>query len=292
MPVITTSEQLVTYPVRRINVQRELRRDRSVAPSELLDNLRRASNRLSYRLVDFVDEACLSDGEGGLSEGGPSEEPAGLSCEPEEFDALESLLQNTAPGPQSCSYLSAGQSFSGIQRLSTSTSSTRPEDWRLVVRIQGIDLSKGYVCGVMEATNIPQAASTVVTFWEGEVVDNMHHTFFTQKWGATRDIDLKHWRKFQEGFSEMNSEVVRCAGRSTQLSTSPFVFMRWKEILFASHESFGLTIAGFYYVCLDRRSGSISGYYFDPNSAPFQYISLEPVTSPNGGMSFGAYALC
>lgn len=39
----------------------------------------------------------------------------------------------------------------------------------------------------MEATNIPQAAAApVVTFWEGEIVDNLNHTFLTQKWGATR----------------------------------------------------------------------------------------------------------
>jgi hypothetical protein len=40
----------------------------------------------------------------------------------------------------------------------------------------------------MEAMNIPQATSPVITFWEGEVVDNLNHTFITQKWGATRCV--------------------------------------------------------------------------------------------------------
>jgi hypothetical protein len=39
----------------------------------------------------------------------------------------------------------------------------------------------------------------------------------------------------------------------------------------------GLTIAGFYYVCFDRQSGGIDGFYYDPNSSPFQ-ASPAPCT--------------
>ena len=63
-------------------------------------------------------------------------------------------------------------------------------------------------------------------FLQGEIVDNSNHTFLTQKWGATRDTDLKHWRKFMRGFAPMEPDVVRYSGRSSLLSSSPFIFMR------------------------------------------------------------------
>lgn len=63
-------------------------------------------------------------------------------------------------------------------------------------------------------------------FLKGEIVDNTNHTFLTQKWGATRDTDFKHWRKFVCGFAPMEPDVSRNAGRSSLLSSSPFIFMR------------------------------------------------------------------
>lgn len=36
----------------------------------------------------------------------------------------------------------------------------------------------------MWAENVPHAKSPVVTYWEGEVVDDANHSFFTAKWGA------------------------------------------------------------------------------------------------------------
>jgi hypothetical protein len=54
----------------------------------------------------------------------------------------------------------------------------------------------------------------------------------------------------------------------------------------AEHATFddsgcGLTISGFYYVCLNRLDGSVKGLYFDPQSSPYQCLELE---SRVGGM--------
>lgn len=89
------------------------------------------------------------------------------------------------PGPVHCSYLSQGQSFTGSQRLSNAPVGAS-EDWQVVVKIDGVDMSKGSVCGVMEAVNVPHARSPIITFWEGEIVDNNNFTFITSKWGANR----------------------------------------------------------------------------------------------------------
>lgn len=46
-----------------------------------------------------------------------------------------------------------------------------------------------------------------------------------------------------------------------------FSFQRWKEQYFVNvGTDCGLTIAGFYYVCFSCSDGSISGFYYDPNS--------------------------
>lgn len=45
------------------------------------------------------------------------------------------------------------------------------------------------------------------------------------------------------------------------------LFQRWKEQYFVNvGTDCGLTIAGFYYVCFSCNDGSISGFYYDPNS--------------------------
>jgi hypothetical protein len=48
----------------------------------------------------------------------------------------------------------------------------------------------------------------------------------------------------------------------------------------AEHAAFddsgcGLTISGFYYVCLRRSDGRVEGLYYDPMSSPYQCLKLE-----------------
>lgn len=88
------------------------------------------------------------------------------------------------------------------------------------MRLQGCDIQRGYLCGSMEALNVPSAeipvrmrflflsmkycivgalinrtnplqylknvfVLQVVTFWEGEIVDNRNYTFYTGQWDAS-----------------------------------------------------------------------------------------------------------
>ena len=47
----------------------------------------------------------------------------------------------------------------------------------------------------------------------------------------------------------------------------------------------GLTISGFYYVCLRRSDGRVEGLYYDPQSSPYQYLRLNPVRVPGIGLA-------
>lgn len=58
---------------------------------------------------------------------------------------------------------------------------------RLPARVSGLqhyDPSSGYVAGTMEAANVPDALEPVCTFFEGEIIDNVNHTFYTADWDA------------------------------------------------------------------------------------------------------------
>ncbi|KAI9153438.1 hypothetical protein LWI28_011428 [Acer negundo] len=184
--------------------------------------------------------------------------------------------------PQACTLLSVGQAFSGTQNVSNLQ---KEEAWRVNVRIQGCDLEHGYLCGTMEALNVPLADTPVVTFWEGEIVDTKNYTFFTDKWEATSEDDIRHWTKFPS-FSPLLNQVEVDGGKSLDLSNYPYIFMRWKEQYFVNvGTDCGLTIAGFYYVCFSCSDGSINGFYYDPNSSPFQKLELKSSNEERSGSS-------
>lgn len=184
-----------------------------------------------------------------------------------------------------CTFLQPGTRFTGTQKVPTN----REDAWIVSVMIQGYDAERGYVCGSIEAQNLPTSDETVVTFWEGEIVDNRNYTFFTGRWDATRAKDIEHWSKFQP-FRQFKEAVVRGSGKLLDLSTSRYVFMRWKEQFFVNvSPDCGLTIAGFYYVCFDRCHGTIEGYYHDANSSPWQKLDLA-IHHESNGFSFPEYS--
>eukprot|EP00249_Psilotum_nudum_P007387 c20520_g1_i2 orf=184-777(+) len=188
--------------------------------------------------------------------------------------------------PPPCSFLNVGQAFAGTQNVSNSQ---KDEAWKVNVRLQGCDIQHGYLCGSMEALNVPAAETPVVTFWEGEIVDNRNYTFFTGQWDATPETDVQHWSKFPS-FEPIRGEVQKDGGRSLDLVNYPFIFMRWKEKFFVNvGADCGLTIAGFYYVCFSRSDGSVNGFYYDPNSSPFQKLELKATTEGQCGYAFASY---
>lgn len=155
--------------------------------------------------------------------------------------------------------------------------------------IQGLDLQRGTICGSMEALDVPKAVSPVVTFWRGEIIDNCNYFFWTGRWDAEVKQDVDHWKKFV-AFAPMQAKVRRDKGDDIDMSRLRYVFMRWKEVFFVSPgEDCGLTIAGFYYVCMDRYTGAILGFYYDPQSQPYQRLQLNATFPSQGGCAFEDY---
>lgn len=220
-----------------------------------------------------------------MAAGTPTANP---STQPLDDDAQPASSAPPPPRPLiSAAFLVPGQRFSGSQTVNAPPSKENDE-WRVNVEIQGLDLARGTVCGSMEALDVPKAVSPVVTFWRGEIIDNINYFFWTGRWDAEVKEDLKHWKKFV-AFVPMQARVQRDRGDDIDLSQSRYVFMRWKEIFFVSPgEDCGLTIAGFYYVCMDRITGAVLGYYYDPQSQPFQRLQLNAMSGEHG-YSFADY---
>eukprot|EP00871_Galdieria_phlegrea_P001956 jgi/Galph1/2761/GphlegSOOS_G1405.1 len=192
------------------------------------------------------------------------------------------------PQPLFCSLLEAGQAFKGVQN---SWKLIKDQDfWTVKVYIQDFEPSRGYLCGCMEALDVPRIDNPVITFWEGQIVDNVNYGFRTGQWEATEDDDFRHWSRFLP-FRSLEKLFERDRAKHVALHQLDYVFMRWKEQYFVNvPNDCGLTIAGFYYLCMNRITGKIEGYYFDPDSAPFQKLQLSPLLSGELGFSSSHFA--
>ncbi|XP_019705992.1 uncharacterized protein [Elaeis guineensis] len=116
------------------------------------------------------------------------------------------------------------------------------------------------------------------------------HSMFLERTHLPED-DIRHWSKFPS-FAPLLSQVEADGGKSLDLSNCTYIFMRWKEQYFVNVGiDCGLTIVGFYYVCFSCSDGSINGFYYDPNSSPFQKLELKCSNEKHLGFTFSSYQL-
>ncbi|KAJ1815261.1 hypothetical protein LPJ56_004622 [Coemansia sp. RSA 2599] len=121
---------------------------------------------------------------------------------------LRWLIKHTVPArPLDCSLLQPGIEFFGEQSIGSSGLSGNlymqmqrqrlgTEKWDVHVVIQSVDMERGRVAGMMRAINVPRMPRTVVTHWEGEVVDFVNYSPLTVKWQAGCKEDTEHWSLF------------------------------------------------------------------------------------------------
>lgn len=104
--------------------------------------------------------------------------------------------------------------------------------------------------------------------------------FLTRKWDADEDVDRKHWGKFKPFYKyakNFNSDDFDYEA----LDNSDYVFMRWKEqFLVPDHtikDISGASFAGFYYICFQKSTATIEGYYYHRSSEWYQSLNLNHV---------------
>ncbi|CAO3598257.1 unnamed protein product [Absidia cylindrospora] len=152
--------------------------------------------------------------------------------------------------------LYAGSQFTGSQKCGENK-------YDVVVDIQNVNLEESTLCGYLNIKGLTTEFPELTTYFEGEII-GPKYSFLTRKWQAQHYIDVAHWKRFpsfQKYVSVFNQD-----GFVYDPKNEDFVYMRWKEkFLVPDHHVDnieGASFAGFYYVCFQRSTNTISGMYF------------------------------
>ncbi|KAK9760080.1 hypothetical protein K7432_016261, partial [Basidiobolus ranarum] len=115
----------------------------------------------------------------------------------------------------------------------------------------------------------------ITTFFDAEII-GPKYSFLTRKWDVDEMIDEQHWIKFP-AFKQYSGSFNQ-DNFKYNLKNNDFIFMRWKEqFLVPDHRVHMVNVAsfdGFYYICFQLSTGTITGYYYHQNAEPFQQLTL------------------
>ncbi|KAK3809193.1 MAG: vacuolar import and degradation protein [Benniella sp.] len=205
--------------------------------------------------------------------------------------------------PSGTFHLYAGSQFRGEQK-------SGDQSYVVQVEIKQVDLNNSFLCGYLHINGLTSLYQKLTTYFEAEIIGPKHQ-FKTQKWGVNENIDEEHWTKFDQFACLANSVFYDSDDEDSDEDDdedgSPcphhqhydpltyhhqnedVVFMRWKEhFLVPDHriqDIQGASFAGFYYICYNKTTGRIDGYYYYQSSAKYQQLVLQHVDD----RSFGSF---
>ncbi|KAI8581578.1 hypothetical protein K450DRAFT_231994 [Umbelopsis ramanniana AG] len=172
-----------------------------------------------------------------------------------------------------------GSKFKGVQKSGKTS-------YEVAVEIQHVDLAESCLSGYLNIKGLTTEFPELTTFFEAEII-GPKHSFLTRKWQAEEQFDYTHWKRFpafQPYLKTFNQD-----GFAYDFYDKDFIFMRWKEHFLVSDHHLrsidGASYDGFYYICYQRSTNQITGYYFHHQSEWFQHLTLEHVEE----RSFGTY---
>lgn len=122
---------------------------------------------------------------------------------------------------------------------------------------------------------------TLTTYFEGEMIGDKY-SFQTRRpeWGSCEKNDFQHWARFP-AYKPLGSKAKRADFSYANFAQKENIFMRWKEyFLVPDHrvrQISGASFEGFYYICFNQTSGTVSGIYFHAKSEKFQKLELQYV---------------
>ncbi|GAA5883338.1 hypothetical protein JCM16303_006696 [Sporobolomyces ruberrimus] len=182
------------------------------------------------------------------------------------------------------SCLHPGSTWVGVQRSGRNS-------YDVKVQIDTVDIEAGTLAGTLEIKHLTPELESLVTFFEGEIVSETGPGFLTANYGATKEDDMRHWRRFPPFTrnrleQQMNGPNLNLRGASKK----PYLFMRWKErFVLPEHKVdaiHGASFAGLYYICLDfeptsselfaEASPSLHRGISPPSSRPFSFAAPLP----------------
>jgi len=180
-------------------------------------------------------------------------------------------IKSKQPGVTT-SLLYNGSRFIGHQK-------SKGSQYDVEVVLQHVDEETAYMCGYLKIKNLTDEYPEMVTFFDGEIISEKH-PFLTRKWDADEDVDKRHWSKFLP-FCQYNKNFNSDSFDYKELRERDHVFMRWKEHFLVPDHTIkdinGASFAGFYYICFQKSTSTVEGYYYHRNSEWYQSLNLRHV---------------
>lgn len=165
--------------------------------------------------------------------------------------------------------LYSGSKFIGHQK-------SKGTSYDVEVILQHVDLENSYLCGYLKIKGLTEDYPVLTTFFDGEIISEKS-PFLTRKWDADEEVDRKHWARFSS-FYHFAKTFNTDSFDYEELKKTDFIFMRWKEhFLVPDHtikDISGASFAGFYYICFQKSTATIEGYYYHRNSEWYQSLNL------------------
>lgn len=176
--------------------------------------------------------------------------------------------------PTTSSFLKPNSIFIGTQQCDHSA-------YKVEVELKEVDLSKSYLSGYFTIYGLTEAHPQMTTFFQGEIV-GPHYSFVTpcESWGSNARNDVAHWSRFPS-WRSLNFNGENDSQNNTLYENAfqkEYIYMRWKEKFLVPDAKItglqGASFDGFYYICFNQLTGSVSGLYFFRNSHKFQQLDL------------------
>ncbi|OBZ87938.1 Glucose-induced degradation protein 4 [Choanephora cucurbitarum] len=189
-------------------------------------------------------------------------------------------ISETRLRPVSSNGLYAGSFFHGTQKCGIAS-------YEVNVELLHVDLKESTLCGYLKIKGLTSEFPELTTFFEAEIIGSKY-SFHTRKWQADQQSDLLHWKKFPSFAPYINTFNDDGFALDKTKADSDFVYMRWKELFLVPNHHVsaihGASFAGFYYICYQRSTNRIKGFYFFRHHKDwFQELTLDHV--PDHGMS-------
>lgn len=165
-------------------------------------------------------------------------------------------------------FLKPGARFTGIQ-------SSEKQQYEVVVDVQHVDMEDSFMCGYLRIHALTEEHPTLTTYFEGEMIGSKY-SFVTKHpdWGANDKVDFQHWARFP-AWRPLQNDAKKANFRLKNWAQKENIWMRWKEhFLVPDHTVKDLTGAsfdGFYYICFNQISGSITGTYYHLRSEKYVF---------------------
>lgn len=202
-----------------------------------------------------------------------------------------SVARLSSPRPADEWPLSAGQpkrvfpnSTSSCLRPGSKFVGTQQSDrqvYNVQVELKYVDMEESFLCGYLRIQGLTDDHPTLTTYFEGEIIGNKH-TFKTAhpEWGSSEKVDMQHWARFP-AWRPLAKQAKSPSFTYKNYAQREHLFMRWKEYFLVPDHKVktisGASFEGFYYICFNQVSGSVSGIYFHAKSEKYQQLELEHV---------------